>query len=246
MAEKLRSVQACENGAWTLLTWKKDDPVSRRAVRFRCKSWRHPGDCQKACGACDFIRIAAALKSRKKWCFATLTYPRKDWPDRTALFRFGVVSWARLRKRLTYHFGALAYVQTWEAHQSGYPHCHLAVQNGDLWDAVGPGHASAPRWWFRDHCVACGFGRQCDISQARNKKAISSYLTKLGLELSGASVKNQIPIEAPPHFRRIRASRGLLPKRVKDETMTGVLLNSPIVGVLLAMGVNPEAEDAGE
>jgi hypothetical protein len=48
-----------------------------------------------------------------------------------------------------------------------------------------------------------------------SREAVAAYLVKIAQEISRATFKdgNQSPIGAPPHFRRIRASRGLLPAR---------------------------------
>jgi hypothetical protein len=75
--------------------------------------------------------------------------------------------------------------------------------------------------------IPCGFGPNVRVETMRSRERISSYFAKLALELTGASEKNQIPLNAPPHFRRIRATQGLLPKRVKDDTITGVMSMFP-------------------
>lgn len=40
---------------------------------------------------------------------------------------------------------------------------------------------------------------------------MAGYLVKLARELTGSARKDQVPVDAPSHFRRLRASRGLLP-----------------------------------
>jgi hypothetical protein len=61
----------------------------------------------------------------------------------------------------------------------------------------------------------------------KEREKMAGYLTKLGLELSGAARKGQTPVNAPRHFRRIRASRGMLPKRIKNPDITGQLFKIP-------------------
>jgi hypothetical protein len=50
-----------------------------------------------------------------------------------------------------------------------------------------------------------------------SREAVSAYLVKVADEMSRATLKDgdQRPLGAPPHFRRIRTSRGLLPPRTR-------------------------------
>ncbi len=61
-----------------------------------------------------------------------------------------------------------------------------------------------------------------------DKKREDDRYKKAAAELVGAAKKgfaqNQIPMEAPPHFRRLRASQGLLPPVKKDPEITGELV----------------------
>ena len=57
---------------------------------------------------------------------------------------------------------------------------------------------------------------------------MAGYLTKLARELTGAGVKSQVPVNAPRHFRRIRASAKLLPPRKKNPDITGILHKMPL------------------
>jgi len=59
---------------------------------------------------------------------------------------------------------------------------------------------------------------------------MAGYLTKLSRELVDANGKGQIPYDAPPHFRRLRASRGVLPKPHKSN-LTGWLVTLPMDNV---------------
>jgi hypothetical protein len=61
---------------------------------------------------------------------------------------------------------------------------------------------------------------------------MAGYLVKLAKELTGAQAKkgDQAPLHAPRHFRRIRASRGLLPAQAKGAgEWTGALVRGRIV-----------------
>jgi hypothetical protein len=58
----------------------------------------------------------------------------------------------------------------------------------------------------------------------RDQDAMCGYLVKTAKELIGAAGKNQIPINAPRHFRRLRASRGLLPPVHRNPDITGMMV----------------------
>jgi hypothetical protein len=82
--------------------------------------------------------------------------------------------------------------------------------------------------WFQVNGQDAGFGWRCWGEQLSGKsEAIAGYLTKLSRELTGAGPKGQIPIDAPRHFRRLRASRKTLPPRRKSD-WTGRLVFSSI------------------
>lgn len=219
----MRYIEACEAGEWSIATWKKESGEDPRAIPYTCRSWRHAGGCREWCGACDFARVLQAIDSHPHWTYLILTYPHQEWPDVSKLFRFGVVSWSRLRKRFNYEFGDILYIQTWEVHRSMYPHVNVVVSNRDLHE-----RASRCVWDTKANVVepmakACGFGHVKWVEPLIDSQRMAGYITKLGLELTGSHHKNQTPVNAPKHFRRIRASRGLLPKRVKDDTITGQL-----------------------
>ena len=70
------------------------------------------------------------------------------------------------------------------------------------------------RKWRQDLkklAVKAGFGEVLWVEPVRDSEAMAGYMTKLSRELTGASRKDQVPVNAPRHFRRLRASRGLLP-----------------------------------
>jgi hypothetical protein len=65
----------------------------------------------------------------------------------------------------------------------------------------------------------------------REANAMAGYLVKLARELTGAAVKDQVPVNAPSHFRRLRASQGLLPPPYKNPEITGALHLEPLEAV---------------
>lgn len=219
----MRSIEACGNNEWTLATWNRNSGENPQIRPFRCHSWRHEGECQRWCGAIDFVRIAAALQAHRNWTYCVLTYPHRDYANVDDLFRAGKDQWNLLRKRLNRQYGKFLYIQTWEVHKDLYPHVNVTISNQKLYrEAVEWGRHENPKW-LQSHAIPSGFGKQCWAEPIRNSERMAGYLVKLGLELTGQAVKNQTPINAPRHFRRIRTSKGLLPKREKNPDITGQL-----------------------
>jgi len=223
----VRYVDACEFSNWHLRVWGKEDPTRQFDVPYRCRSWRHAGECSWWKGAQDFCRVRDALKKYSFWVYAVLTYPSGNYPDVNALYRAGVHQWDHFRKRISRKFGKFQYIQTWEAHQSGYPHCNLVLSNESLWNLVA-GSLGAARAWWEEHAVACGFGKITWLDYIYDEEGIAGYLTKLSRELTGTNVKGQVPVNAPSHFRRLRASPRLLPPPHKNPDFTGTMLFCPM------------------
>jgi hypothetical protein len=223
-----RYVVACAEEQWSLHVWERARPRNQAIVPFACRSWRHPGACRLWKGSQDFARISEAVKGNGFWVYMVFTYPQNAWPDKWLLYKAGVVHWARLRKRFARKWGKIAYVQTWERHLKGGAHCNVIVSSRSLAAAcAGDGWKRVRRDWLEQAAVACGFGFRTWIEPVNDMDAISGYLVKLARELTSADGKDQIPNDAPPHFRRIRASRGLLPPPIKNELWTGRLRFCP-------------------
>lgn len=224
----MRSVQACQSEAWTLATWGKVDGEDPRIQPFKCRSWRCVGECREICGACDFARISQALSEHADWTYCVLTYPKGDYPDLDRLFRAGKDHWSILRKRLVREYGKILYIQTWEIHKSGYPHVNVTISNPGVYAAASACKKKDRPPWLLRHAVESGFGKQCYGKPIRSKYWMAEYMMKLSLELNGHSQKDQTPVNAPRHFRRLRASRGLLPKRLKNDKLTGRVYKCPV------------------
>lgn len=225
----LRYCQACEDGLWHLSTWDKADPAgTTRRFPYKCGSWRHEGTCRHWKGAQDWVRVREALSSRPDWSYLVLTFPQRDWPDKTALYRFGVIAWSRLRKRLTRRFGMIQYVQTWERHLRGGAHVNIVLANEGINHEVLADPSLFCREYLAPNASACGFGHKDYCEPMRGGTgAMSGYLVKLASELVGAAGKNQIPEDAPSHFRRIRASAKTLPP-INRSGLTGRLVQCPV------------------
>jgi len=136
--------------------------------------------------------------------------------------------WDKFRKRLVRLYGPIEYVQTLERHKKGGCHVNVVVGSADLAQVV----ENDWRLWRRSVLVPmatdCGFGPVCWVERCDEASGrLAGYITKLASELTGAEGKSQIPEDAPPHFRRLRASRGLLPP-VPVSELTGQLVKVPI------------------
>ena len=232
----LRSVRACEERSWSIITWSKADPSNKRTVPFRCKSWRHEGDCRRWKGAQDFVRVRDAIRSRPggSWLYLVLTFDPSEYQDEFAAYRAGLDCWGRLAKRIARQWGELAYVQTWEKHKSGWPHVNVLLWCPLMAAAVdGDGWKSIRANWLGPAAVASGFGLRVWLEPMKNADAMAGYVSKLSRELTGAGVKDQVPVNAPRHFRRLRASRRLLPPPFKRQDITGVLVAHPAPMIVL-------------
>lgn len=224
----MKSIFACEHGEWSIYTQRVSDPSEWNVIPFRCRSWRHEGECSLWRGAQDFNRISEAIESRVSWTYIVLTYAHAEWEDEATLYRAGVTTWRSLRKRMIRRFGPMEYIQTWERHRSGWPHVNVLVCNEKLAaECSGEGWRDVRQTWLIPEAVAAGFGKVCYIKPMISPRRMAGYLTKLAMELTGAGPKDQVPRNAPPHFRRIRASRGLLPPPHKDPDLTGKLWRAP-------------------
>lgn len=222
-------IHACATGRWHLEMWRRSDPtIPRRHIVYKCRSWRHEGECREWCGACDFSRIETAMKKHRGWVYLVLTYAGDARKFQRQTFKNGVDHWYSLRKRIERDFGKCRYIQTWEIQADGTPHLNVLIQCKRLFLALSDAHRQIKQGWLAPAAVASGFGHICYCQAVKCKRDATRYLTKTARELTGAGEKCQVPINAPRHFRRIRASRGLLPPRKKDPDVTGRLIQMPI------------------
>lgn len=223
-----RSVDACECGSWHFHLWPKGEihteETECKRMPFVCRSWRHAGECRLCRGAMDWCRIREGLKKRQTWIFATLTFEQpEDKFGRWQTYFRARLCWDCLRKRMTRYYGRIEYISTWERHTRGGCHGHIVLGSDD----VICDYEFNPQFWLESYlspeAYEVGFGWICHATIAYDNEGLAGYLTKLANELTGSGTKSQIPLDAPPHFRRIRASRGLLPKKPSPE-FTGELV----------------------
>lgn len=174
-------------------------------------------------GAQDFVRCREAILDQASWVYVVLTFAQSDWPDKWKLYRAGVGMWSKLRKRFAREFGRVKYIQTWERHAKGGAHVNVLLHAPRLTDRVETDWKKFRRGWLEPAAVACGFGMRTWVEVMRGEgPAMAGYLTKLSRELVGAGSKSQIPYDAPPHFRRLRASQHTLPPVIKSD-WTGII-----------------------
>jgi len=240
----MRYVSACEFDTWHLMIWEKGRPSTIHQVPFRCRSWRHAGECAHWRASQDFARIVEGIEKHDTWLYIVLTFAHGDWPRWQDQYTEAVRLWSMLRHRLERQSGKLAYIQTWERHRSKGIHVNLLLHNESLHAAACKINSlktlshltktqrgrAVGKSLLRQLVVSCGFGKivYCEPMRTGTGNAMAGYLTKLAKELVGAEAKSQIPFDAPAHFRRLRASRGLLPPRI-NSGMTGYMVFRPMM-----------------
>lgn len=223
----MKSIDACADDRWSILTWNREDGEKPVVRPFRCGSWRHEGACREHCLDVDFARISVAIKEHQHWTYCVLTFDPSQHDSRVSAFKIGVTLWSKLRKRIVYEFGNIKYIQTWEIHGTGWPHVNVLISNKTLWDNLCGNWRKWRKMVLNPMVIECGFGKRFYVQRMKHGGKMSSYLVKLGMELAGYRKDSQIPVNAPRHFRRIRTSRKLLPPRTKNEKITGCLMRMP-------------------
>lgn len=236
----LKSVHMCESGSHHFAMWDPKNPSNIIFLPFRCRSWRHAGGCQRFKGAQDFVRVSEGILSRgDRWVYLVLTFDQRRESSEWDCYRLGLTRWSKFLDRLEYHHGKIAYVQTWEKHRNGFPHVNVVIHNEQIWNLCQHDGWRSWRQSLIPHLTETGFGKVVHVEPLRpdTGKGLAGYLTKLSRELTGAGIKNQVPVNAPPHFRRIRASQGLLPPIHRPGKMQGVMIPTRSIS---AVDLTPE------
>lgn len=238
-------IKACKGKRWTVKLWKKSDPNQKAYVCYACRSWRCAGDCARANAAQLFARLTASIaRVPDFWCFLTLTLDPKRFTSRESMYKRVGKMWANFRKSLKYEFGYDEFFLAFEVSvRAKALHIHAIVRSKNLFAAVSPtplevvekgkpteGAANVWKTWLKPTAIACGFGFKCDVSAVRDQAAMSGYLVKASAigELTHTEKKDQLPVDAPKGFRRIRASKGFLVPKLKNEDLSGELIKKPV------------------
>jgi hypothetical protein len=253
-ASPFSSVRACQKGSWMLWTYNKQRK-ELKARQYKCDSWRHEGECSRRRNQQDFARICQAIDDRgvDKCTYVVLTVNRKDFRDPVSAYLEWKSCWAKLRKRLVREYGKLEYVMTMERHRDGFPHGNLIIYNQGIYDAAKGYHDAKSRHAdlrtteketrLSPHVTASGFGKIFWMDPIRSSSEIAAYIMKIVGEVAK---EEQLPINAPRHFRRIRSSNGFLPKTYKQLRREALNLEEEVTGIRPVIGgmwMTPKAID---
>jgi hypothetical protein len=206
-------------------------------VPFLCKRWRCP-DCRKLAANRSYARCCRALKRHPQsdLVFIVLTQRRPESPGVAALYsafdgmRKKFTTWKRWLDR---NYGSEGYFATVEITTKGWPHMNVVLVSKTLAAAV---RQKQGRWStvneLRGAAMRAGFGHQLTAEVPRDARQVVSYALKMAGSLEGlakgavvgeATKRSQLPVNAPPNFRRERSSQGFLPPD-DDSGFTGRLV----------------------
>lgn len=216
-----RYVGACELAAWQLRLEHRVSGEVRR-VQYRCRSWRHPGRCATHRALADCRRLASALARHeaKRVCFLVLTLPRRG--TRRGAYETLWRRWQSLRQWLQRTYGKFPFAATVEQHRDGWPHLNVVLVGTDELLAVVDRGGEYSRWLL-PAAARSGWGWRVSAERARDASRVAAYLVKVARLAGEATKASQLPLAAPRGLRRLRASRGFLPPRVKGNEWTGTL-----------------------
>src|SRR4029077_9027591 len=166
------------------------------------------GECRLYKGAQDFVRVSEGMSKYDQWCHITLTFAQAGRTLDSQVFRDTYGQWSDLRKRIIRRHGKFKYVQTWEITRKKWPHCHIAIHNPNLFARSGNHPKDNFYRLLRDDALAVGFGKEGWCEALSDHRAMAAYMGQLPKELTGQVTKEyQVPINAPPRFRRLLASQ---------------------------------------
>lgn len=232
-----RTIDACLNGKWHLRFVDRRNQEEWRTP-FRCKSWRCP-KCGGKIARRDYLRTKKAFDRYDSWAFCVLTLDVKSWKYRgkknTDAYKVINHLLEKLRRRMERKYGPVTYIRVIErTPKNSFPHVNFVFHCQGLFDLF-PTDEAIGKWnkrWLTGNAKGCGFGIKHTVDYARNKKMVASYLAKTGLFSVIAkeiSKQSQIPFDAPPGFRRLGATRGLLePIKKQGNFICGELIKSPL------------------
>lgn len=236
-----RHVSACHHSLWSVVTWPTTGSGATehglRCSPYVCRSWRHPGECQRKSCATTYRRIREAMAARDDsgFVYSVLTFDRSM--HYTECYKEILAAWDKFRKRVQRKFGKFEYVLLIEQHRDRWPHVNVLVHSAALAQACdGEGWRAVAREFWRPAARASGFGRIHWLEPMKCADGLAGYFGKIARgeaeRLTGEFAKDsQIPVYAPARFRRLRASRGFLPPEFRgDGSRTGALVGLDPVG----------------
>jgi hypothetical protein len=174
------------------------------------------------------------MAKKNKWIFMVLTINRSDFDSHTHAYKEICENLKVLRKRMERAFGEVAYIRVVEQHTKfPFPHLNFVFYCEELFSQY-PDNESLYLWlkrWLTPNAKQCGFGVIHTAEYVSSQKAVSEYMAKSAVNHinSEISKRSQVPLDAPSHFRRLGATRGLLPPRKGPKTeWKGELIKSPL------------------
>ena len=210
------------------MTWPRDHPEKAKVRSFKCRAWRHEGECAKWKGAQDFRRIEGAFKKNPgSWVYMVFTFDRKDWFNEFDAYKCLYSCWDKFRKRFERKFGKFQYICLCEKHRDGFPHINILIRNEKFAELCNENWRGVKSDWVEPHAMASGFGLNSYVEPVRDSSAMAGYCVKLLATIGEVSKLSQAPVNAPKNFRRLRASRGILPPPIKNPNITGALQMEP-------------------
>jgi len=130
--------------------------------------------------------------------------------------------WQSLRQWMERRWGGrIEYVGIVERHKDGWPHINLCLHSPAMLAECERIGWRAQRRAVNDAAIRSGWGLRLHWERARDVEAVAGYYVKLTHE---SAKLTQAPTNAPPNFRRLRASRGLLPPAFTSDRFTGELV----------------------
>lgn len=265
------SIEQCQAGVFPpAVMWNRDVPrnpahfkasdVDGKKIPMRCKSWRCE-KCRPYVFRRDFARIMGALESRRAWLFSVQTVIPERWKGGEAsAYRNFWRGLQRLRQRLSYMLGKpVEYVAVIEAHVSGWPHANLLL----TWEGLDQvkdlaAYSKGIERWMKDNAPSCGLGYSVYCEPVADVRKVGSYCAGTAAGMKGYGPKDgdlrrtaaetlkkarQTPLNAPLGFRRLRASRGLLPPILRGDGTYEMAFYRPKVEA--QAGGSPVAVGAG-
>jgi len=242
-----KGVEACVDKLWHIRAKKTGGSAAEgeSCFPFRCTTWRCP-NCRRGVASVDFARIQEALQPIpvEELLYFVGTLPKgdlqRDGMSKATAYKLmwrkvqSLIQWLRRRYKKS---GPIRYVLTLEQHRDGWPHVNIifhcpgfAAELAQDEEWVKATEKRAPSW-LKKALVRVGLGPVAWVERPHSKGSLTGYIVKLAHHgtLTGEVTKlNQLPVDAPLRTRRLRSSKGFLPKRKKQEGWTGELVRKPL------------------